>query len=57
MKGTLKFQEMVSLFVIVFVCVCLCVCVCVCVRAFTVKALSVCLDQFEYQGTDQRCCV
>ena len=37
-------------------CVCVCVCVCVCLRPATVKASSV-WNSWDYQGTDQRCCV
>ena len=38
---------------------CVCVCVYVCVYVFTSIHCEgfICLDQLEYQGTDQRCCV
>ena len=37
------------------VCVCVYVCVCVCTSIH--REGFICLDQLEYQGTDQRCCV
>ena len=46
--------------VCVRVCVCVCVCVvCVCVCVFTsiYQEGSICLEQLECQGTDQRGCV
>ena len=55
--------------VCVYVCMCVCACVCVCVCVYVCMCVCVCvcvsihregficLDQLEYQGTDQQCCV
>ena len=37
--------------------VCVCVCLCVCVFPSIHGEGFICLEQLEYQGTDQRCCV
>ena len=64
--------SMICVVVVVVVIVCICVyvrvcgvcvyvCVCVCVCVFVCNSIHsegfICLDQLDYQGTDQWCCV
>ena len=52
-------KALIGVCVCVCVCAraCVCVCVCVCVHTSIYREGFTCLDQLEFQGTDQRYCV